>query len=249
MDVTTASDLVRRVSIDQGDDTNSIDDELIARLQRELDAAEADPRCRIVMLTSTPGVFSTGMNLVAAGSTGAVVDPGGPFFDLLSRFTRTPMIIVSVVDGKVAGGGVGLVAASDLVIATPRSTFALPEALWGLLPCCVLPFLIRRIGFQTAYRMTLTTLPLAGDEAASVGLADEITDDAMASVRRVMFRAGKVDKATLGDLKRYSSSLWEITADTRRLAVAELTHLMSSPRVRDRLVAFAEHRRYPWESQ
>jgi polyketide biosynthesis enoyl-CoA hydratase PksH len=245
---------VREFSLDRGDEQNSIDDKLVDQLNAALDAAEADRQCRILLLTSAPGVFSTGMNLTAAGRSDG--DPGaraeqagGAFFDLLNRFTATPVVVVSAVDGRVAGGGVGLVAASDLVYATERSTFALPEALWGLLPCCVLPFLVRRVGFQRAYTMMLTTTPVTAAVAAGRGLVDEVAGDLTPMVRRLSSRVGKLDPVTIGDLKRYGRSLWPIDGDTRRLAVSELSRLMAQPAVQDRLTAFAEHGRFPWESR
>lgn len=257
----TDSPAVHRVSLDRGDGRNTIDDALVGELGAALDRAEADPRCRIVLLTSAPGVFSTGMNLAAAGAeaggtemggageAAGAREAGGAFFDLLDRFTRTPRIVVSVVDGTVAGGGVGLVAASDLVYAAPTSTFALPEALWGLLPCCVLPFLVRRVGFQRAYTMTLTTQPLDAPAALACGLADEVRADPLSAVRPLVFRAGKLDAVTIGDLKRYAARLWPIDGDTRRVAVGELGRLMALPAVRERLTTFANSGRFPWEAR
>ncbi len=239
---------VRAVSIDRGDGRNALDGKQVASLHAALDAAEADAACRVLVLTSSPGVFCTGMDLVAADAAeGGDESGGGPFFDLLRRFTQTPRVVVCAVDGTVAGGGVGLTAAADLVFATEQSTFALPEALWGLLPCCVLPFLIRRAGFQRAYTMALTTQPLPAAEAVARGLVDEIAADPAVPLRRLAFRAGKVDPATIGALKRYAHELSPVTDQMRALAVGELQRLMSLPAVRDRLSAFAQHNRFPWQ--
>jgi polyketide biosynthesis enoyl-CoA hydratase PksH len=147
----------------------------------------------------------------------------------------------------VAGGGVGLVAAADLVLATERSTFALPEALWGLLPCCVLPFLIRRTGFQRAYAMTLTTRPVGAAEAAGYGLVDDLGADLRALSRRLALRVSKVDRSTVADLKQYAHRLCPLPDGTRELAIGELSRLMGRPVVQDRLSAFAASGRYPWE--
>jgi len=254
--------VVREVSLDRGDKVNGIDDAMIGQLHRALDAAEADPRCRVLVIVSAPGVFSTGMNLAAAGRAAdgpganghsadspdaAALEAGGAFFDLLLRFRSAPLMVVSAVDGQVAGGGVGIVAASDVVYTTHRGGFALPEALWGLLPCCVLPFLVRRIGFQKAYAMTLTTRPLDADEAVRSALADELATDLAAAVRRLAVRAARLDRSTIGDLKQYTARLWPLTEDARALAVGELGRLMALPEVRARLTEFAQHGRFPWE--
>ncbi|SNY24422.1 enoyl-CoA hydratase-related protein [Paractinoplanes atraurantiacus] len=247
MGLTERTATLRTVSIDRGDGANSVDEAMVARLHEALDRAEADPDCRMLLITSGDGVFSTGMNLAAAASGEAPEAAGRAFFDLMRRFTGVPLMVAAHVDGQVAGGGVGLVAACDLVLASERSTFALPEALWGLLPCCVLPFLVRRIGFQRAYAMTLTTRPVPAADAARSGLADEVAADLTGPVRRLAYRAGKLDTATVAALKRYAGALWPVTAETRELAVGELGRLMATPAVHERLTAFAESGRLPWD--
>lgn len=165
---------------------------------------------------------------------------GEDYFALLERLTTIGRIVVAQVDGHAVGGGVGLVAASDFVHATDRSRFSLPEALWGLLPCSVLPFLIRRVGFQRAYAMALGTLPVAAREAAVHGLVDELAEDPGPALRRLLFRASKLDPATVADLKRYMRRLWIVDEHTRQTAVEEFVRLMSSDRVRDRIAGFAD---------
>ncbi|MEU9252778.1 enoyl-CoA hydratase-related protein [Streptomyces sp. NPDC048270] len=178
-----------------------------------------------------------------AGGPAGVQDTrkgGEDYFALLERLTTIGRIVVAQVDGHAVGGGVGLVAASDFVHATDRSRFSLPEALWGLLPCSVLPFLIRRVGFQRAYAMALGTLPVAAREAAVHGLVDELAEDPGPALRRLLFRASKLDPATVADLKRYTRRLWILDEHTQRTAVDEFVRLMSSDRVRGRIAGFAD---------
>ena len=87
------------------------------------------------------------------------------YMDTLRRITLFSKVVISCVDGQVLAGGVGLVACSDLVIATSKAEFGLSEALWGLLPAMVLPYLIRKVGVQKAYFMTLTTIRISVEEA------------------------------------------------------------------------------------
>lgn len=189
------------------------------------------------------GAFSEGGAHRADGTDGSDAGDsrkgGEEYFALLERLTTIGRIVVAQVDGHVVGGGVGLVAAADFVHATDRSRFSLPEALWGLLPCSVLPFLIRRVGFQRAYAMALGTLPVAAREAAVHGLVDELAEDPGPALRRLLFRASKLDPATVADLKRYARRLWILDEHTQRTAVDEFVRLMSSDRVRDRIADFA----------
>jgi polyketide biosynthesis enoyl-CoA hydratase PksH len=238
---------VMSVSIDRGDSRNSIDGTAIGLIETALAKAEADTDCRLFAITSGPGVFSTGMDLNVAASEQAA-EPGGEFFDLLRRLTSTRLLVVVSVDGKAVGGGMGLVAAADLVHATERSTFALPEALWGLLPCVVLPFLSRRIGPHRARTMMLTTQPIDVPTAAAWGVVDVVADDLGTALRPLAFRASKVDATTFGDAKRYAAALDPVTDEDRQRAIGELGRLLGTRSVRERLAAFAGHGQFPWQA-
>ncbi|MGW4463796.1 enoyl-CoA hydratase-related protein [Micromonospora sp. NPDC004704] len=237
-----------RVTLARPDRRNTIDDVVLGELHAALDEAEGDDTCRAVVLEGRDGVFSTGMNLEsAADDGGGASDGGAAFFGLLERFTTVGRVVIAQVDGQVAGGGVGLVAASDFAHATARSTFALPEALWGLLPCCVLPFLVRRVGFQKAYAATLSTQAVPASEAHRIHLVDEVTEQPETVLRQLVFRLNRLDGVVVGDAKRYFRGLSAVDERVRDHAVAEFGRLMSSPVVRRRITDFVTLGRYPWE--
>lgn len=245
---------ILRVVLNRPERQNSIDDVLMAELHAVLDRVERSPHLRALTIEATGPVFCSGMDLGSAARPGRSRDDiaargGDAFFGLLERIATVPRVVVSIVDGRVTGGGVGLVAASDLVYATPTSSFGLPEALWGLLPCCVLPFLIRRTGFQPAYAMTLSTLPLPAHRAERAYLVDEVVDDPGPALRRLTGRLSKMDESTIGAAKRYFGDLWFPADQQRRVAVAEFSRLMSSPAVQARIAGFADHQRLPWEGR
>src|SRR4051794_9928286 len=158
---------------------NALNDATIRDLHGALDAAERALDCRMFVLQGIGDAFCTGMDLedAAADLGRRVSNRAAPFFRLLRRFTESSCVVVSIVDGRAEGGGVGLAAASDFVFASARARFGLPEALWGLLPSSVLPFLLRRTGVRTAYAMTLSTLPIDARKAEQAGLVDAVGDD------------------------------------------------------------------------
>ena len=127
--------------------------------------------------------------------------------------------------------------------------FGLPEALWGLLPCCVLPFLIRRVGYQPAHAMTLSTMPVPALRAERYHLVDEVVEDAEPVLRRLAGRLSKLDGHTVGDAKRYLGRMWPPPGDPERVATAEFARLVSSPAVQRRIANFANHQQMPWESR
>jgi polyketide biosynthesis enoyl-CoA hydratase PksH len=169
--------------------------------------------------------------------------------EMLKRLTLIPKVIISKVDGKVIAGGIGLAAASDLVIATPRSQFSLSEALWGLLPCSVIPYLIRRVGYQPAYKMTLTTLPISAIDAYRIHLVDELTDTPDDSIRKLKPRLIRLSDTTILTMKQYFRKMWLITEAMEDVAVSEFSKLISQPTVRENIRNFVEYGQFPWEDK
>lgn len=250
-----ADDGVVTVTLHRPEARNSINEALLQELHAVLDAVEADPRQQLVVLRGQPGTFCTGMDFDEVSSlrpdaTAAEQEVmTRPYMRLLRRMATLPRVIISHVDGEVLAGGVGFVAASDLVVATPRSRFSLSEVLWGLLPAMVIPYLIRRVGYQSAYRMALTTLPVSADAALTMNLVDEVSDTPDVSLRRLKARLSRVQPATVGDLKRYFRKMWVLTDEVEDLAVSEISRLMVHGAFQKNLRDFVEHQLLPWEAK
>jgi polyketide biosynthesis enoyl-CoA hydratase PksH len=219
-------------------------------LHQALAEAEADPACRLVILAGRQKFFCTGMDFEEAVQSQALTETGEGqgYMNLLKRFATSPKIIIAKVDGTVLAGGMGLVAASDLVVATPESRFGLPEALWGLLPACVMPFLIRRIGFQHAYRLTLTTQTITAEVAWRMGLVDTLSDNPDDDIRRYLLRLGRLDEQTILEAKAYFQKMWILTEAMEQTAVAELDRLIRTARVQRNIQNYVEHQKFPWET-
>lgn len=243
------------LTIQRPEARNSVNQRLLAELDAVLGRLEAKPRNAVVVLEGQPGVFCTGMDFaeMSALSNDALrvggEGPSSAYMRTLRRMSSLPHVVIAKVDGEVLAGGVGLVAASDLVIATPRSRFSLTEALWGLLPAMVLPYLIRRIGFQQAYRMTLTSQALSAEAALKSQLVDEVSDDPDAAIHRARARLARVSTRTVADIKRYFRAMWLVSDEMEALAVSEITRLMALPDVRANIRNFVEHQTLPWETQ
>jgi polyketide biosynthesis enoyl-CoA hydratase PksH len=242
------------VQLVRGAAGNPLTPQVIDGLREALDLAERTSR-RFLTVSGDAGVFCTGMDLAGAGrslagSTVPASSSAAAFFDLLAALRTAGTVVVSLVDGTVAGGGTGLVAASDFVYATPRSTFALPEALWGLLPCCVLPFVADRVGWGVARELTLSTLPLSCPDAVECGLVTASADRLELPLRRLRQRVGRTELHLLKEAKRYLHRLQNAdAASVRQIALDELDRLLAGERVQADLAAFATSGRLPWEGR
>jgi polyketide biosynthesis enoyl-CoA hydratase PksH len=172
------------------------------------------------------------------------------FAGTLRRLAGSPLVTVAVVEGAALGGGVGLAAACDRVIATPTARFALPEALWGLVPALAGLYLKRRIGAHRAAAMALTTEPVTARTAETYGLVDEIVADGPAdgAVRRLSLRLGRLPAGSAAAVKAlFHGGLPMDPADEAR-AVDAITGLTDRPALRAGLRRYLETGVAPWAS-
>lgn len=240
------------ITLNRPSQRNTINNQLLQELHQVLDQVENDATCRVVILAGQSGVFCTGMDFqemssVAFSAHNDIVDWASQYMGLLKRFSSTSKIIIAKVEGEVTAGGIGFVSASDIVIAHTQSQFMLSEALWGLLPANVLPYLIRRVGFQKAYFMTLTTQKMTAEEAHACHLVDEVTDQLDDVMRRYLLRLTRLNSSTIQDMKTYFRKLWIVNDAMEKAAIHELARLIQESRVQTNIKNFVENRKFPWE--
>jgi polyketide biosynthesis enoyl-CoA hydratase PksH len=113
----------------------------------------------------------------------------------------------------------GFVAASDVVIAGQNAKFGLSELLFGLYPACVLPFLIRRAGFQRANYMTLMTQPFSSRQALEWGVVDAVDQESRTLLLRHLTRLKCLPKTGILRYKSYTGRLYGFLPQSKSLAV------------------------------
>jgi len=237
---------IQTITLNRLQEHNSINALFIKELMFAVTEAEKDPNNRIILLRGRGGVFCTGMDFKATVQEDKPLESEA-YMVLLRRFATIPRVVIACVEGIVIAGGMGLVAASDIVLATPDSQFSLSEALWGLLPCCVAPYLIRRIGFQAAYRLTLTTQTISGEEAQRLQLVDVLTQTPDEEIRKQSLRLKRLHPETLQDMKQYFRKMWLINENMERTAVEEITRLAQLSRVQQNIANYVQKQQFPWE--
>jgi polyketide biosynthesis enoyl-CoA hydratase PksH len=228
---------------------NTINQPLIAELTDALHAVEDDSSINIVVLEGLPEVFCNGMDFqeYVDSSRDAYLRMADAF-TFFRQLSESPKIIVAKVQGKVNAGGVGLVAASDLVIAETKASFAFSELLFGLLPAVVLPFLLRRIGHQRAKLLALSTQPMDAAEAHRWGLVDSYGEDAEQLLHPYLQRWRRLSPTSIRKLKNYMNQLQPIEIATEMLAVNTVSELMAEPTIREGIRRYVEEGVAPWRT-
>jgi polyketide biosynthesis enoyl-CoA hydratase PksH len=231
---------------------NTINNVLIEECAHVLSLCEES--ITIVVLEGSPEVFCFGADFAeihAEMAKGQQHEQNAePLYDLWLQLATGPYITISHVRGKANAGGVGFVAASDIVLADNTARFSLSELLFGLLPACVLPFLIRRVGFQKAHYMTLMTQPIAVQRAHAWGLVDEYEETSASLLRRHLLRLGHLSKADISRYKRYMNELVGAALSlqgAKPLAVAANHEVFSDLVNLKGISRYVEEGLFPWQ--
>lgn len=216
---------------------NRLDEPMVAQLMGALDQAERTSDAELFVLDAIGDTFCVGISLDDLGDVDwrpRITAIHG----LLTRLAESSLVTIAVVDQPAIGGGVGLAAACDHVIAGPRASFRMTELLLGLVPAAILPLIVRRVGSHRAYSLALTSRELSSRQAARVGLADQWTDQPTQELRRLLVRLRAVDHAAVRALKRYRTELFAAPEDHEELMMKVLEERLADPRVRLRLKDF-----------
>jgi len=231
----------------------ALSDATVDALAREIAAALGDDSVHGLALTGGAGIFCGGMDLTSL-ATGPPAGAGASvrrFAASLGQLMQAGKPTLAVVQGPALGGGVGLAAACDVVLAARDATFGLPEGLFGLAPAVIAPALLGRISPGALRRLALTALPIGADDARTIGLVDEVLDDdttLLARARRVCTALTRVHprtKAAVNEAARQRSSL--STAEALQWGVEETLGAAQSPETAARVRRFMEGGA-PWES-
>ncbi|CCG02513.1 enoyl-CoA hydratase-related protein [Blastococcus saxobsidens] len=208
------SDRVLQVSVSRGVATltldspanrNALSRAMRAELRTALTDALADDAVRVVVLDHTGRVFCSGMDLAEAAG-GSSEDQGvREFPELLSLVWSSPKPVVAVVRGPARAGGVGLLAACDVVVAASSATFAFSEVRLGLVPAVISAVVLPRMTTSVAHRLMLTGEVFDAATAAAGGLVDLVAPD------------DELDAVLAGQLTALAAGAPEALAATKRL--------------------------------
>ena len=174
------------ITLDSQHNRNALSRQLVAELFAALEAAEADPEVRVVLVRAAGKVFCSGADLSEATADG--MEEGARRIVALQRYVVTmSKPVVLRLHGAVRAGGIGLVAASDVVIADEDATFALTEVKLGLAAAIISLTVHARMNPRAASLTTLGGEVFGGRDAAAYGLVTEAVpgDDLDARVDEV----------------------------------------------------------------
>lgn len=242
---------VMTITLDSPHNRNALSGQLVEELHAALQSA-GEESVRSVVLTHTGSTFCAGADLKEASSTPAD-DPAraraDELVDLLRTIVALPKPVIARIDGHVRAGGMGLVGACDIVLASDASTYALTEARLGLAASVISLTVLPRIEPRAASRWFLTGSSFDVDEAERIGLvtravASADLDEAVAEVTGAF---AKCSPQGLRETKALITHDLLAHLDANRDRVADQSsRLFASEEAREGMLAFRDKRPPRW---
>lgn len=178
--VLSVTDGVATITLNRPDARNRLDAQGMAGLLAHLQSTAIDPDVRVVVLTGTGSTFCAGADLagaVAADEGGFASGGTQALVDVLTAMLDHPKPIVGRIQGHVAGGGNGLVAACDIAIASASARFAFSEVRLGLAPAIIATVCIPRMNPRNAAELLLTGERVSADRVQRAGLVTVVCEE------------------------------------------------------------------------
>ncbi|WP_343684942.1 enoyl-CoA hydratase/isomerase family protein [Asticcacaulis sp.] len=170
---------IARLTLNRPERHNAFDEAMIGDLTGVFTTLGANPLVRVVVLNGAGESFCAGGDLNwmqrAAQKTAAEnAQDALALARMLHAINVCPKPVIALIQGACFGGGVGLAAACDMVIAAPDARFGLTEVRLGLIPAAISPFVLAKMGTSAARRYFLTGERFSAEEARRLGLVHEV---------------------------------------------------------------------------
>ena len=265
---------VANLTLDRTDVFNALNAQIISEIAEVLEWTAARSVGKTGELTSSDGspnlralvIRSEGKHFCAGADINMMRDGGGKTPEenredserldrLFHGLWSHPCFTIACVQGVALGGGAGLVACSDHVIAEPKTRIALSEAKLGISAAVIGPYVYRRLGSAGVRRLAMLASRIGSEEALRIGFVDEVVesaDDMDASASRVVSEVMTSGPIAVTSAKRMVAELdlWEGDDESLRSWTLDLTSKMrGSPEGQEGLSAFLDGRKPAWSRE
>lgn len=240
---------VATITMDSPGNRNALSARLRSDLATHLQAAMDDSAARVIVLTHTGPVFCAGADLREARGVAVPEADHVRFPAILEAVWTSPKPVVAKVAGPARAGGLGLLAACDIVVAAASATFAFTEVRIGVVPALISVTVVPRMLPHAARELFLTGETFDAKTAASVGLVNSVVPapglegEVDRYVDMLVLGAPGALAATKGLLATQSAV--KVRAGLNAMSAVSMRHF-DSAEGHEGLAAFSEKRRPAW---
>ncbi len=245
---------VERLTLNRPDVRNAFNDTMIAELTTWAVATASDAAVRAVVIDGAGPTFCAGADIAWMARTVAYteaenVDDALRASRMFSAIDRLPVPVVGRVHGAAIGGGAGLAAVCDIVVADEHATFGFTEVKLGIVPAVISPFVLAKIGRSAARELFLTGRRFTAAHALDIGLVHTTVqaaelDAAVDAVLREVLAGGR---EAIAAAKQLIDDVWlAAPAEVAAVTASALAKRRVSAEGQEGLRAFLDKRTPGW---
>jgi len=247
---------VARVALNRPERNNAYDGALIGALLATLDTLDQTKGLRAVVISGRGKHFQAGADLkwidaVRAASRDENIAASRATARAIWRLNAAPVPTVALVQGACFGGGTGLLAACDVVIAAEDAVFSIAEVRWGLTAAIIIPQLNDAIGVRQVRRYALTGERFDAAQARRIGLVHEVVPAAelQAAGARIVDQLLQNGPEAIAETKALAlESAWtKLDEGTASRLIERHADKRRSAEAAEGLASFAEKRAASWK--
>jgi len=241
---------IATVTLDSPANRNALSTQLVTELTAHLDRAATDDAVRAVILTHTGTVFCAGADLKEQSGEGGPEAGTKRMLALLRSILELPKPVLARLDGAVRAGGIGIVGACDMALASSATSFAFTEVRLGLAPAIISLTTMGRMTERAIARYYLTGEKFDARVAAECGLITAATDDLDAAVTEIADALRTCSPQGLAETKSVTTHDVLLTFDDRAEDMQSLSaRLFGSEEAREGMLSFIEKRPPRWAAE
>ncbi len=244
------------VRLNRPDVRNAFNAELIAALGRTFEELGSEPGVRAVVLSGEGTVFCGGADISwMRNSLDLTYDENvadaRAMSDMFRAIDNCPKPVIGKVHGAALGGGAGLAAVCDIVLASADAIFGFTEVKLGIIPAVISPFVLAKIGVSNARALFLTGERFDAKRAHHIGLVHEVVvaDTLDVCIERVLNEILSAGPEAVAAAKALIPRVRAATYDeSRNLTASAIAKQRTTPEGQEGLRAFLERRKASWIS-
>ena len=236
---------------------NAFNEALIADLSAACSALDSDPAVRVVVLAGRGRHFSAGadLNWMSRASLSSQEDnlkDARLFAQMLHLLSNLSKPTIARVQGLALGGGTGLAAACDMVVAADNAQFSTSEVKFGIIPAVISPYVLRAIGPRHALRYFQTAEKFSAAEAKAIGLVSELVtldelDAGVAKLVQSLLAGGPLAQQAAKELIAAISGR-QIDAAVGEETALRIARQRAGAEAREGITAFLHKRPAAWQT-
>lgn len=245
---------VEYVTLNRPDVRNAFNEQVIDEITRWAAAVAADDQVRVAVLAGAGKAFCAGADLtwmsrMVSYTHDENVQDASAMAKMYASLDHLPIALVGRVHGAALGGGAGLVAVCDIVVAGEQATFGFTEVKVGIVPAVISPYVLTKVGMSATRELFLTGMRFDAARAKEIGLVHAVAQEAQldACIGRYVSELLTAAPGAISTVKELLRKVWgRPVQDTMGITTDTIAARRVSEEGQEGMKAFLEKRKPNW---